>query len=134
MPFWKLVAAIVVANIITGVLATVAWFAYWSVVTSAFEQELKGELERSRQRMERMYTPAPQGSALPSSPWADEQQTQSRERQQQQPNREQRARLISETRKLCEFWTAEFRRESSDFNRAHRDAACNRHREALNSR
>ncbi|MCH8499128.1 MAG: hypothetical protein LAT63_11670 [Marinobacter sp.] len=128
MPFWKLVAAIVVANIITGVIATAAWFAYWHAVASALEQELKGEIERSRQRMEHMYTPPP------TSPWADEQQTQPRGRQQQQPNREQRARLISETRKLCDFWNVEFRRESSDFNRAHRDAACNRHREALNSR
>lgn len=132
MTFWKVVLAVIVGNAITGLLGVAAWAIFTYSAVSEFDRQVNRELEQGRQRIERMYAPRLQDHTAPLSPWADEPSAQSRSRQQ--TSREQHARLVAETRKLCDFWGEEVRRDPSDFNRAHREAACNRHREAINSR
>ena len=136
MSWFKVFSAVVVANIVSWIVVSIlGWFIFF-VVLDSFTESL---IER-RSKTDEVEFPA---ISVPSySPRAVTQEEieakQKREKQLAAERRratrdtEQRRSAIAGSKKMCEFWTSEYRKDGNPKSQAYKEMACLRYRNLLN--
>lgn len=133
MSWFKIFSAVVVGNLVSWLLISILGLVFWVAAMDATTEALFGSFDSrfkpSKTPQITSQLPPPSPSHNPVSKTAsqtDSSQRPVRERERTDPS------VIRTNRQMCEFWTAEYRKDRSEQSRSYRDAACARFRASLN--
>lgn len=136
MSWFKIFSAVLVANIVSWIIVTIlGWFVFF-VVLDSFKTALT----------ERMSTPTeiefPTISVPPYSPTTpspqeikakqEQEKRLAAERRRAENEAAQKQSAIRSSKKMCDFWTAEYRKDGNPKSQAYKEMACKRYRNLLN--
>jgi hypothetical protein len=136
MSWFKVFSAVVVANIVSWIVVSIlGWFIFF-VVLDSFTESL---IERLSKTDEAEFPAISVPSYSPRAVTQEEiEAKQKREKQLAAERRratrdaEQRRSAIAGSKKMCEFWTSEYRKDGDPKSQAYKEMACLRYRNLLN--
>jgi len=134
MSWFKIFSAVLVANIVSWIIVTIlGWFIFF-VALDSFGDAL-GKMRSSKPEIEFPTI------SVPSTPSSTPEEIQARkerekrlaeERQRAKHETTRRQNAISQSKKSCDFWAAQYKKDHNPESRGYRDMACSRYRDLLN--
>ncbi len=136
MSWFKIFSAVVVANIVSWIIISiVGWFVFF-VVLDSFNDALTEKLSTSSKiefpsiSVPSYSPPAPTQAELEAKQKRD--QRLETERRRARHEAEQRRNAIASSKEMCDFWTAEYRKDGNPKSQAYKEMACIRYRNLIN--
>lgn len=136
MSWFKVFSAVVVANIVSWIIISIiGWFIFF-VVLDSFNDVLTERLfTNGKSEFPTISVP----SYSPPVPTAEEIKARKArekrlvaERRRARNEAEQKRNAIASSKKMCDFWTSEYRKDGNPKSQAYKEMACSRYRALLN--
>jgi len=136
MSWFKVFSAVVVANIVSWIIISIiGWFIFF-VVLDSFNDALTERLSTNgKSEFPTISVP----SFSPPVPTAEEIRAQqarekrlAAQRRRARNEAEQKRSVIASSKKMCDFWTSEYRKDGNPKSQAYKEMACLRYRNLLN--
>ncbi|WP_298448826.1 hypothetical protein [uncultured Marinobacter sp.] len=136
MSWFKIFSAVVVANIVSWIIITIiGWFIFFVVFDSFNDALIERLSTRGDVEFPTISAPSYSPPALTAEEIEAKQQRAKRlaaERRRVEREAEQRRSAIAGSKKMCDFWTSEYRKDGSPKSQAYKEMACSRYRNLLN--
>lgn len=134
MSWFKIFSAVLVANIVSWIIVTIlGWFIFF-VALDSFGDAL-AKMQTTKPDIEFPTI------SVPSAPSATPEEIQARkerekrlaeERRREKHEAARKQNAITQSKKSCDFWTAQYKKDHDPESRGYRDMACSRYRNLLN--
>jgi len=134
MSWFKIFSAVLVANIVSWIIVTIlGWFIFFVVLDSfndALGKRLSTKPDIEFPTISVPSAPSPTPEQIHARQEREKRLADERRRAKHEASRKRNA--ISQRKKSCDFWTAQYKNDRDPESRGYRDMACSRYRNLLN--